>query len=426
MVTTRAQRHQTDSPPVANEVVLVDGKESQRRVDELGEKIRRFWPEDKMEFLTDTSVARIVDSYYRHGLPKSETPVKLLILSESPCFTRGDIAEMKVDVDVLAAAGIAHDGPVEHVNLVHCLTYGEAWAIQESTIAPSTEDKKRQYSAGTWPFWKVLLTFAGMADVHEDGYDPLESDETVKTAFKAVIGGGSANQKKRAARIQAKHDVLKELREKGIVLIDVSPFAVYLGGGTVMCTNKTTGNKYYTSKNKLKGDDYNRLIQTAFETYSCPFLMDVRPERVLVLGKKLEDAIGRDMLQNVVESFGGTLLNTMVHPCYNKLFGDNAVSSLQTVRSHVDFSDGKKTVAIPKIALIPRKNALRKRKRGTSKSDNKENTVPHEVSEPVKKRQRQTRTSQRTALTSMHNTGKWKSFQDWWIPCEIVTTYDRM
>jgi len=413
-----------ESPP------LVSEQESRKRVQELGERLRDLWPKAKEEFLTSAATAMRVDEYYRAGLPKGQ--VKLVVLSESPCFTRDDIANMLVDLKVFEEAGIKFEGPQNHVNLVHCLTYGEGWALDESTIKASTEDKKRQYNAGTWPFWKVLATIAGMTDVREDGYDPLATNETIEKAYKSIIGGGSsASKKRRKERIINKHQVLEKLREMGILLIDICPYAIYMGGGSIFRTNKETGNIYHTPKHKLADRDYIPMIKAAFETYSAPFLQDVKPEKVLLLGRKVEVAIGKNVLQNVVSSFGGTLLETMIHPCANEFFGKNAVSSLRTVRSHAIAARGAIRVPAQPIELnVPKKKRRRREKTkvpeknfSPAKTDREIITAPVVSSEPdvsinvveppKKKGKRQSRTSQRTELASMHNTGKWPDFTEW-------------
>jgi hypothetical protein len=217
----------------------------------------------------------------------------------------------------------------------------------------------KQVGAGTWKFWKVLSTLAGMADVRDNGDDPLATRDTVKDAFQDVIGGGSGKKTKRESRIRAKFQVLKKIKEKGIVLIDVSPFAIFMNGETVIRTNKKTGKEYYTPKYKLSSKEYKAIICAAFETYSGPFLQDVKPKRVLFLGKSLEKAIGKMTIEKVVGSFGGTLLETMIHPSYNKFFGANAALSLQIVRGHA-ISLGENSMVV-NVGSIPTR-ASRKRK----------------------------------------------------------------
>ena len=85
---------------------------------------------DKKHFMTSILTAKLVDEHYRAHLPSK---VITAILSESPCFTRDDLATMKADPEILKKAGIElPDGLLHHVNLVHCLTYGEAWVLDSS------------------------------------------------------------------------------------------------------------------------------------------------------------------------------------------------------------------------------------------------------------------------------------------------------
>jgi hypothetical protein len=164
-------------------VAMVDEKISKDRIEKLGAALDEIWPKDKSEFKTTVSTACVVDTYYRDSLP-SGSPVQLMIVSESPCHTRGDLPEMQLNLNALKEAGIdGYDGPLSHMNLVHCLTYGESWAIKEESKAASTQDKMKQVGTGTWKFWKVLATLAGMADVRNSGDDPLATSDTVKDAI---------------------------------------------------------------------------------------------------------------------------------------------------------------------------------------------------------------------------------------------------
>lgn len=117
------------SPDKAQPTNLVEEEASHKRVVELGVRLKQIWPKDKTEFLTSVSTALTVDSYYRAALP--DGPPKLMIVSESPCFTREDVAAMKANVKLLKEAGIELNGLDNHVNLVLCLTYGEPWALDE-------------------------------------------------------------------------------------------------------------------------------------------------------------------------------------------------------------------------------------------------------------------------------------------------------
>ena len=337
---------------------MVDEKTSRKRVKRLGAEMDEHWPEDKKDFKTTNATACLVDEFYRDSLPP-KGPVELMIISESPVNTRADLSAMKLSLKALKEAGIdSYDGPLSHVNLVHCLTYGESWAIEEKSKAASTQDKMKQVSSGTPAFWKVLATLAGKADLRENGDDPLASKSSIEKAFKdtGLIGGGSADKDTRESRMQTKVEIQKQLKENGIVLIDTSPFAISMSGEREYRINKKTGKKYYTQKYKLSSAQYTAVMRASFEIYCAPFLEDVKPKRVLFLGKKIEKAIGRKRIEEVVSSFGGTLLETMIHPSSVLFFGQNGPANLQKLRAITSASRKRKQV-IPQETVSARERS---------------------------------------------------------------------
>jgi hypothetical protein len=356
---------------------IISPATAKKRVGKLGSSLGGMWPKDKMQFMTSVSTATLVDAHYRASIP-SEGPVKLAVLSESPCFTRDDLVAMKADPTILEEAGMEElaEDLLFHVNLVHCLTYGEAWTIDPTTIPEKSEDKKRQYSNGTPAFWKFLATMAGRVDVDEEGNDPLQSQETIDKAFEPL----TRSPKKLCARLKYKIQILKDLKEKGIVLIDVSPFAIYFGSKTVTRYNQKTGKPYYTPAYKLSSKEYNMIISTAFETYSGPFLHDIKPENVLVLGKNVGNVLcnkKNGMLQNLLNGFNGNLLDVLTHPSSNSFWGKNTVSSLQTLRHYSLIARGKIPASTPvpvpivineQLVVI---NKTRKNKRSSPKTGTK-------------------------------------------------------
>ena len=315
----------------------------------------------------------------------------------------------------------------------------------------------------------MLATMAGRVDVHKDGYDPLASKETIDTAFDSL----KKVTKNPYASLKYKIEILKDLKKQGIVLIDVSPFAIYFGSETITRRNKKTGNEYWTPEFKLDDKDYKSIISTAFEIYSGPFLLDIKPKNVLVLGKKVGNVLNaKGMLQEKLNSFGGNLLGTMTHPSSLKSFwGKNAVSNLKTLRHYSLVTRGLIPASTPVPVQIATSRAPASSQEGVigekRREDTQEQAQPltqvyryeskmtlfsivtcvclliltldiieakdaaspvlgsDEVnvdvvaddaapSEPPTKKGRQTRTSQKATLTkALHEDGKWTPLHKW-------------
>jgi hypothetical protein len=264
----------------------VDKEVSIKRVTKLESHLDPIWPKGEkiQEVKTTLDNAKRADAFYRSHLPPTKsTAVKLLILSESPCYTSEDLAKLKIDTDLLKAAGITlpKDAPEGHVNLWHCLTYGEPSLVDASTPLALSDKDNSTICGGTWAFWKVFATLAGATDVQKDGYDPLKSQETIETAYKRFMKPDTKDTKAtRDARILLKNKVIEKLSELGIVLLDVSPFSIYLGGTNIRVKNRTTGIEYWTRDPEFVLDNktYKAIVQAAFNVYSgtsgkCVFLL---------------------------------------------------------------------------------------------------------------------------------------------------------
>lgn len=68
-----------------------------------------------------------------------------------------------------------------HLNLVHCLSYGEPWMLPKVRLECLTPTIRRGIESGTQQFWRVMSALAGELD--PGGVtDPLE-EETLVTLF---------------------------------------------------------------------------------------------------------------------------------------------------------------------------------------------------------------------------------------------------
>lgn len=164
--------------------------------------------------------------------------VRVLLLAESHVWT--DAAELAAKVP-LATYGHAK-APEEFVRLVYCLGYGEDGLLSRSVSG----------NAGTWQFWKLLAACVG---------DPQDAK---------VLKGAERNLTR---RVGAKIALLAELKARGVWLLDASPVALYVQGG---------------SKPKL----LPQALRIAWEEYSGTVVQAVAPRAVMVIGKMVHNVLG--------------------------------------------------------------------------------------------------------------------------------------
>ena len=143
------------------------------------------WPA-RLEAKVESEEGAIrADEYYRACLPPPHVPIELLILSESHAFTDGRALARELKPEH------RHPGaPDGHLHVVHALSYGEPWMLEEEAkrgggsgggsggdcdlvdmtaeedgggvaaddneaYEAATKSMHRTLSSGTPPFWKV-------------------------------------------------------------------------------------------------------------------------------------------------------------------------------------------------------------------------------------------------------------------------------
>jgi hypothetical protein len=234
--------------------------------------------------------------YFEGGTPptevvKEEDRLKLLVISESHARTNPEI----VGVDILSQ----YDNLVPkkyqkgHLNLVHCLSYGEAW------LAGITD---KNAAAGTLIFWKVFMILAGMID------DKITS-ENKKSLFAALLKENTTKEK----RVATKVEILDRMEERKIQLIDMTPVHLYLASGTVHRESKE-GNIYYSARDPISAGEKSNFINYSWENYTKQILLQKRPRKVLILGKTIEDSIGEKAIHDFINSIGAECLGYRKHP----------------------------------------------------------------------------------------------------------------
>ncbi len=181
-------------------------------------------------FIEPLEVVKLVHDYRVYWKPLK---VKTLLLAESHVCTEIETTNHKHEFKELP------EYPRRYVRFVYCLSYGES-----HRLSAKVDTRK-----GTPQFWKLF-------------------NESVNGGFKI------ANNQNRAEKIKHKIKLLKKMRDAdGVWLLDVSIIGLYNDGI------------------KPGNHEYKQIIKCSFENYCVPIINDIKPERIIVVGKTVYDRL---------------------------------------------------------------------------------------------------------------------------------------
>ena len=184
---------------------------------------------------------RLVETYRRYWKPET---VRVVLLAESHVFTSdGDRRIAIPPIDDLPGY------PRQYARFVYCLGLGER---------DLTNDPHHPIRDGTPQFWKVLYACDNRIENLED--------------FRPVQRWTSFPQ-----RLRNKIHLLKNLRAKGIWLVDASIVAVYGNGLNVSGRSRT------------------EVLRKSWESYTKQVVTSANPERVICVGKGVARVVEKDL-----------------------------------------------------------------------------------------------------------------------------------
>jgi hypothetical protein len=184
---------------------------------------------------------RLVETYRRYLKPEK---VRVVLLAESHVFTSDEDRRIAIPlIDGLPGY------PKQYARFVYCLGLGER---------DLTKDPHHPRRDGTPQFWKVLYACDNRIETLED--------------FLPVQRGTSFPQ-----RLRNKIHLLKNLRAKGIWLVDASIVAVYGSGVNVSSRSRT------------------EVLRESWKSYTKQVVTSANPERVICVGKGVSRVVENDL-----------------------------------------------------------------------------------------------------------------------------------
>jgi hypothetical protein len=281
------------------------------------ESLKAVWPPPLLHLLSSESSAAIAHQYYKDSIDRvlQHGDVRLLIIAESHARTNDSIVGAEIKDNLPGLEDYHHH--CGHLNLIHALSYGETQLLK------GDQKHERAAQTGTLQFWRFFLALSGQLDIKENGEDPLENT-TVKLACQAI------SAKDPVIRIKNKLKVEQLLRERGIVLVDLSPIAFYLSSGTIKRMNQTTGNFYTDRVKSLSSSTYKIISRKAFDHYIRPLFEYAKPKTVLMLGKGMATRLGKERT-----CLFGSDFDVMTHPSANQHQSEKMMDFLISIRNYV-------------------------------------------------------------------------------------------
>lgn len=329
----------------------------------------------------------LAHKYYMSSMSNSVPPnrLNLLLISESHSTTPSDFIGLHLSDEHQQL------GPdFGHLNLVHCMSYGETWLLKDQlpSLSSSSADK------GTLTFWKLLQSLVPHDD-QQSSVCPfctmVDSEILAADVFDSLYKTDNSDQQQ-YKRVNLKRSILDELNRHGIGLIDVCPVSLNCGGGknTMNVANKTTGKLYHTRKVFLTPTEKKKLIHKSWQCYSSVLVRYFRPKYIIILGKAVIDGISHESLSEVCNKSGSMYLGHTHHPSCSQASNNEShkllMNALHKISSDIVFNDTADPTILPalyqRLHLIADERKMIKKRTASSDPDSDSSSSETAVENP--------------------------------------------
>jgi hypothetical protein len=190
---------------------------------------------------------QLVERYRRFWKPAN---VRVVLLAESHVYTSDD--DRKITIPPISGL---QGYPTQYARFVYCLAYGER------SLTNSAEHPKRD---GTPQFWKIFFSCNNPISCGED--------------FTPVLGQTATHQ-----RLHNKINLLKDLKARGIWLVDASIVALY--------------------RNGEKAPSMNAALHESWQSYTRDIVILSNPEHVICIGRGVAGIVEGDLKRHFTERY---------------------------------------------------------------------------------------------------------------------------
>jgi hypothetical protein len=184
---------------------------------------------------------QLIEEYRRYLKPET---VRVVLLAESHVFTSDEDRLIKIPT-IENLRGY----PEEYAKFVYCLGYGEKALTKDSNYP----------KGGTPQYWKILFSCDKKSIISNEDFIPILG----KTSYEK--------------RLENKIKLLKDLKKKGVWLVDASIVSVYNHG------------------RKPPRSLINEIIKKSWESYTRDVVISSNPAHIICIGKGVANTVENDL-----------------------------------------------------------------------------------------------------------------------------------
>lgn len=191
---------------------------------------------------------QLVETYRRYLKPEK---VRVVLLAESHVFT----SDTDRQINIRPIPDLP-EYPTQYAKFLYCLGYGEKLVTDNSHLHPKRD--------GTPQFWKILYSCNNPVSSLDD--------------FAPILGQTPPHQ-----RIANKIKLLRDLKDRGIWLVDASIVALYKEG-------KKMPNMF-------------TALEESWQSYTRDVVHRANPEHIICIGKGVANVVSKDLKNDFSRRF---------------------------------------------------------------------------------------------------------------------------
>jgi len=241
-------------------------------------------------------LSRLATRYAMYWRPKKP---RIILLAESHVFTtlerasKGPILASSISTD-------EYDGPRQFISLVYCLAYGENDALEKFPAFPECDYPNK----GTPQFWTLLAACARGELAIQDAMSKQAKNGVKGKPTSFALDLLKAGKLPWIERVRAKLKILKDLKRRGVWLIDCSVVGWYISQPPKYRKTRVTKEIHRSCKERPPKNLKAPTLIMSWEIYTKHLVREAANDGclklVIPIGKEVEAALTRERIQEAL------------------------------------------------------------------------------------------------------------------------------